>query len=107
MIFRHQNCTTPIQKPRAYGIRSHTATTPIHTLIFFSYFTVLNATRASPSESCTTRSPGGGEADARLLRRVSTVSRVALDTALDTCVVCRLRYTGTDLRPSVGVPERR
>eukprot|EP00964_Phaeocystis_antarctica_P074380 scaffold45725_cov60-Phaeocystis_antarctica.AAC.1 len=25
-------------KPRAYGTRSHTATTPIHTLTFFSYF---------------------------------------------------------------------
>eukprot|EP00964_Phaeocystis_antarctica_P077047 scaffold47729_cov57-Phaeocystis_antarctica.AAC.1 len=36
---RTLECTTPIQKPRAYGTRSHTATAPIHTLIFFSYFT--------------------------------------------------------------------
>ena len=26
-------------KPTAYGTRSHTATTPIHTLLFFSYYT--------------------------------------------------------------------
>ena len=34
---------TPIQKPRAYGTRSHKAyshKTPIHTLLFFSYHSV-------------------------------------------------------------------
>ena len=33
--------TTPIQNPAAYGTRSHSITTHIHTLIFFSYRTLL------------------------------------------------------------------
>ena len=32
--------TTPIQKPTAYGTRSHSATTHIHTLLLFSYRTL-------------------------------------------------------------------
>ena len=36
---------TPIQKPTAYGTRSHSTTTHIHTLLFFSYFTFRRARR--------------------------------------------------------------
>ena len=44
-IFRVVEWQTPIQKPTAYGTRSHSTTTHIHTLLFFSYFTFRRARR--------------------------------------------------------------
>ena len=46
------------KKPRAYGTRSHTATTPIHTLIFFSYRTALVVGAARQREVQVFRSVG-------------------------------------------------
>ena len=46
--------TTPIQKPRAYGTRSHSDTTPIHTLLFFSYRTHVRVSKLSTDVRCVT-----------------------------------------------------
>ena len=50
-IFRVVEWQTPIQKPTAYGTRSHSTTTHIHTLLFFSYFTFRRARRGGGSQA--------------------------------------------------------